>query len=55
MPFDSHGFVDPEEFRKRIRKYTRLVVVNHGSNVIGTVQPIGEIGSRICREAGSLS
>jgi cysteine desulfurase family protein len=50
-PFDGRGYVDPEEIKKRIKKETRLVVVNHGSNVIGTVQPVAEIG-RICREAG---
>ncbi len=51
VPFDSRGFVDPEEIKKKIKKNTRLVVVNHASNVIGTVQPVKEIG-RICREHG---
>lgn len=51
VAFDRAGFVDPEEIRRRFRRNTRLVVVNHGSNVIGTVQPIKEIG-RACREAG---
>jgi cysteine desulfurase/selenocysteine lyase len=51
VPFDGAGFVDPDEIRKRFRPNTRLVIVNHASNVIGTVQPIGEIG-RTCREAG---
>jgi cysteine desulfurase/selenocysteine lyase len=51
VPFDGAGFVDPEEIRRRFRPNTRLVVVNHGSNVIGTVQPIREIG-RHCREHG---
>ncbi len=51
VPFDGRGFVDPAEIRKRFRPNTRLVVVNHASNVIGTVQPIAEIG-RLCREAG---
>jgi cysteine desulfurase family protein len=50
VPFDRAGFVDPEEIRKRFRPATRLVVVNHASNVIGTIQPIREIG-RLCREA----
>ncbi|MGB9004248.1 MAG: aminotransferase class V-fold PLP-dependent enzyme [Candidatus Aminicenantales bacterium] len=49
VPFDGAGFVDPAEVRRRFRQNTRLVVVNHGSNVIGTVQPIKEIG-RYCRE-----
>ena len=51
VPFDGAGFVDPDEVRRRFRASTKLVVVNHASNVIGTVQPIGEIG-RYCREAG---
>ncbi len=53
VPFDAKGFVDPGEIRKRIRPATRLVVVNHASNVIGTIQPIREIG-RICREHGVI-
>jgi len=51
VPFDGAGFVDPEEIRKAFRPNTRLVVVNHASNVIGTVQPVAAIG-RLCREAG---
>lgn len=49
VPFDEDGFVDPDEIKKRFRPSTRVVAVNHASNVIGTVQPVGEIG-RICRE-----
>lgn len=51
VPFDEKGFVDPEEIRARFKPNTKLVIVNHASNVIGTVQPVGEIG-RLCREAG---
>jgi cysteine desulfurase / selenocysteine lyase len=51
IPFDAAGFVHPEDFAKKMKKNTRLVVVNHGSNVIGTVQPIKEIGA-LCRERG---
>jgi len=51
VPFDEAGFVDPDEIRKRIRSNTKLVIVNHASNVIGTVQPIREIGC-CCRDAG---
>jgi cysteine desulfurase/selenocysteine lyase len=53
VPFNGDGFVEPDEIRKKFRPNTRLVVVNHASNVIGTVQPIREIG-RYCREAGIL-
>jgi cysteine desulfurase family protein len=51
VPFDDKGYVDPDDVRKAIKPNTKMVVVNHGSNVIGTIQPIGEIG-KICREAG---
>ena len=51
VPFDSKGFVDPDDIKKAIKPNTKLVIVNHGSNVIGTIQPVGEIG-RICKEKG---
>ncbi len=35
---------------RSITPSTKLVVVNHGSNVFGTVQPVAEI-ARLCREA----
>ena len=51
--FDSRGFVDPDDIAGHIRPNTKLVIMNHASNVIGTVQPVKEIG-RICREKGVL-
>jgi cysteine desulfurase / selenocysteine lyase len=51
VPFDSRGFVDPDAIKARFRSNTRLVALNHGSNVIGTVQPVKEVGAR-CRERG---
>jgi selenocysteine lyase/cysteine desulfurase len=51
LPFNDQGFIEPDAVRKAIRSNTRVVIVNHGSNVIGTVQPIKEIGA-ICREHG---
>jgi cysteine desulfurase / selenocysteine lyase len=51
IPFGSDGYVTPSEFKKALRKNTKMVVVNHCSNVIGTVQPLTEIG-KICKEAG---
>jgi cysteine desulfurase family protein len=53
VPFDNHGYVDPADIACRIRANTKLVVMNHGSNVIGTIQPVAEVG-RICRERGIL-
>ena len=51
VPFDSAGFVDPDEIRKHFKPNTCLVIINHASNVIGTIQPIAAIG-KYCREAG---
>jgi cysteine desulfurase family protein len=51
VPFDGKGFVDPEAIRAKIRPNTKVVAINHGSNVIGTVQPVAAIG-KICQEHG---
>jgi len=53
VPFDADGFVDPDDISKKFKTNTRLVAVNHASNVIGTIQPVREIGQR-CREKGIL-
>jgi cysteine desulfurase / selenocysteine lyase len=51
VPFDSAGFVDPDDVSRHFKSNTRVVALNHASNVIGTVQPVAEIGRR-CRERG---
>jgi cysteine desulfurase family protein len=51
VDFREDGFVDPEEFVSRFKPNTKVAVVNHGSNVIGTIQPVAEIG-RACRARG---
>lgn len=51
IPFDEKGYIDPGDFKKAIKKNTRMVILNHGSNVIGTVQSLAEVG-KICRERG---
>ena len=45
------GLLDPDDLRKKINSRARLIVINHASNVCGTVQPVAEIGS-IARELG---
>ncbi len=49
VPFDGQGFIDPQEIGRAIRSNTRLVIVNQASNVLGTVQPVPEIG-HVCAE-----
>jgi cysteine desulfurase / selenocysteine lyase len=51
VPFDENGFVTRDAIEKALLPNTKLVVVNHGSNVLGTVQPVSEIG-KLCRERG---
>jgi cysteine desulfurase family protein len=53
VPADGGGTVDPDDFRKAIRPKTRLIALTHASNVLGTVQPIADIG-RVTREHGVL-
>ncbi len=50
---DSLGFVDPEAIRQACLPGTRLLVVNHCSNVTGTLQAIEEIGPW-CRKQGII-
>ena len=45
IPFDDAGSVTPEAVEEATRNDTRLAVMTHGSNVLGTVQDIGEIGN----------
>lgn len=49
VPFDKHGYVNPEDIRNAIKPNTKFVVCTHCSNVIGTVQPIAQIG-KVCKE-----
>ena len=48
---DAAGRVDPDHIRAALRKDTFLVSIIAGSNEIGTLEPIAEIGS-LCRERG---
>src|SRR5438445_769021 len=41
---DATGTIDPDSIRKAITPKTRLVAHTHASNVLGTVQPVDEIG-----------
>ncbi|HHT9112807.1 MAG: aminotransferase class V-fold PLP-dependent enzyme [Planctomycetes bacterium] len=43
------GFIEPDDIKNAITPRTRLIVMAHAPNVIGTIQPIQEIG-RIARE-----
>lgn len=46
---DTGGTIEPDAIRKAVTPRTRLIAMTHASNVLGTVQPVAEIG-RIARE-----
>jgi cysteine desulfurase/selenocysteine lyase len=49
VPADAGGTIDPEAIRAALGPKTRLVALTHASNVLGTVQPVADVG-RIARE-----
>jgi cysteine desulfurase/selenocysteine lyase len=40
----KEGHIDLDALKRSIRKNTRLIAVNHASNVVGTIAPLEEIG-----------
>ena len=53
LPCSTEGFLDIQGVSKAIQKNTKMVVLNYGSNAVGTLQPLEEVGS-ICREKDVL-
>ncbi len=51
VTFNQDGYVNPDDIKNAIKSNTKMVVVNHCSNVIGTIQPLAEIG-KICKDKG---
>lgn len=47
IPCSSTGELDLAKLRASVKKHTRAVIINHGSNIIGTVQPIREVRAAI--------
>ncbi|MCW9034215.1 MAG: aminotransferase class V-fold PLP-dependent enzyme [Rhodospirillales bacterium] len=50
---DKYGYIDPEDIRAALTPKTKLVIVNHASNVLGSVQDIAAIG-KIVRESNAV-
>ena len=53
VPSSPEGFLDPADLEKAIKPNTKLIVLNHASNVVGTILPIAEAGE-IARRHGLL-
>ncbi len=52
VPCDGSGIVDPDEMRRAMRPATRLIAIQHASNVTGAIQLVAEAG-KIAREHGA--
>jgi cysteine desulfurase family protein len=44
---DTAGEIDPVDVRRALRPATRLVAIQHASNVSGAIQPLAEIGKTV--------
>ena len=53
VPCARDGSLDPADMREACTADTRLVVLNHASNVTGTLLPVADV-ARIAHEAGAL-
>jgi Selenocysteine lyase len=54
IPPNAEGVIDPDDVSGAIRDDTKLGIISHAGNVIGTIQNIKEI-SRIMDEADTFS
>ncbi|MGQ9600597.1 MAG: aminotransferase class V-fold PLP-dependent enzyme [Anaerolineae bacterium] len=53
VPCSPEGVLDPAMVEAAIRPETRMIVLNHASNVVGTILPVGKVGL-IARRHGLL-
>ncbi|MFN3763098.1 MAG: aminotransferase class V-fold PLP-dependent enzyme, partial [Anaerolineae bacterium] len=54
VPCSPEGMLDPQAVLAAIRPHTRLVVLNHASNVTGTILPVAEVGRALRQINGPL-
>jgi len=52
VPCDGDGILDPQNLARAVEKSTRLIVVTHACNVMGTMLPAAEIAD-IARRSGA--
>lgn len=53
LPCSPEGRLDPAAIEPAVRPHTAMIVLNHASNVVGSLLPIAEAG-RIARNHGAL-
>jgi cysteine desulfurase/selenocysteine lyase len=44
LPCSEEGKLDPREVERKIQSNTKMIVLNHASNVTGTLLPVKEVG-----------
>jgi len=44
MNCTPEGFLDPQDIERAIEPNTKLITLNHASNVVGTILPVAEVG-----------
>jgi len=54
VPCSNAGTLDPNDVRKALRANTKMVVLNHASNVTGTILPVEEVGLMLRNRGGVL-
>ncbi len=50
---DGQGYIDPDDIRAALQPNTKLVVINHASNVLGSLQDIAAVG-RVVAESEAV-
>ena len=50
---DKAGYINIKDIKDEIKRNTKMIIINHGSNVLGTIQNINEIGE-IANKKGIL-
>ena len=53
LSVDGNGYLDISNLKNAILKNTKAIIINHASNVIGTIQDIKAIG-KIAKESGII-
>lgn len=53
IPVLDNGEIDLDAFKKMLTTKTKLVVVNHASNALGTINPVKEM-AKLAHDAGAL-
>jgi cysteine desulfurase/selenocysteine lyase len=54
IPIDENGYLDLRDIDKIITANTRLVAVTHMSNVLGTINPVGDL-IKLAHDRGALA